>query len=54
MILKIVYNMLLNDAICSITYYENNWVHQVKTLLDSLGFSYNQDTLDEVPYLQIK
>lgn len=55
-LLRNVYNLLLNDAANDITYNGTNWAYQVKGMLDSLGFSHVWDnqTHDEVPYQQIK
>ena len=49
--------MLLNDSNNGRTYNGENWAFQIKTLLNSLGFSYvwdNQDTLESIPFREIK
>ena len=38
-IIRIIYNMLRNDADMNVTYTGVNWAHHVKTLLQSLGFN---------------
>lgn len=56
-LLKSIYNMLLNDTNNYITYNGNNWAFQVRSLLDTLRFSYisnNQDILGNIPYIEIK
>ena len=49
--------MLRNDVTNSLTYNGNNWAYNVKTMLDNIGLSFiwdNQDTIKNIPYLEIK
>ena len=49
--------MLRNDVTNNLTYNGNNWAYNVKTMLDNIGLSFiwdNQDTIENIPYLEIK
>ena len=56
-LLRSIYNMLRNDVTNNLTCNGNNWAYNVKTMLDNLGLSFiwdNQDTIENIPYLEIK
>ena len=56
-LLRSIYNMLRNDVTNNLTCNGNNWVHNVKTMFDNLVLSFiwdNQDTFENIPYLEIK
>jgi len=49
-LIKITYELLLNDAEQNITYNNRNWAYQIKSILEQLGLSYvwtEQETLTE-------